>query len=201
MNVEKKVEALKSYVKNKAEEDANSILTDAQKKADEIKKEYETRATEEYNQIIESAKKQIKEIERSELSQAESKVSRILIEGQKDIMEDAMNLLKEKIFELPRSLAYPDLLYKFLEDAIKVLDSKEIIVKVRKEDKALVSKIISKFPKDINITVSDEEAKIAGGVVIFSKDGKSIVENSLENKVEELKEEYLSELFARLKVR
>ncbi|BBJ28347.1 V-type ATP synthase subunit E [Athalassotoga saccharophila] len=200
MNVEKKVEALKSYVKNKAEEDADSILKEAQKKADEIKKEYEARATEEYNRIIESAKKQIKEMERTELSQAESKVSRILIEGQKDIMEDAMNLLKEKIFELPQSAAYHDLLYKFLEDAINVLDSKDVIVKVRKEDKALVSKMVAKFP-NLNITISDEEAKIAGGVVVLSKDGKSIVENSLENKVEELREECLSELFAKLKVR
>ncbi len=200
MNVEKKIEALKSYVKNKAEEDAGSILKDAEKRADEIRKAYQERATEEYNQIIESAKKQIKEIERSEFSQAESKVSRILIEGQKDIMEDAMGLLKEKIFEIPRTSAYSDLFYKFLEDAIKVLDAKEVIVKVRKEDKELASQMIKKFP-GLNITVSDEDAKIAGGVILLSKDGKSIVENSLENKVEELRQECLSELFARLKVR
>lgn len=200
MNVEKKLNALKSYVKSKAEEDAHFILLDAQKQVENIKKDYEAKAQEIYKSTMELAEKQIKEIEKTEQSRIDSKISRITIEGQKDIIEDAMNLLKEKILEIPQSSSYSKLLQRFLEEAIKVLGTKEVVVKVRKADKDLISMIASRI-QDVNITISDEEAKISGGVIVSSKDGKSIVENSLENKIEELREKFLSELFIKLKVR
>ncbi len=202
MNVEKKLDALKTYVKNKADEDVQSLIEDANKKAKEIKENYEKKAEEMYSKIIEDAKKQIDDISRTEKAQAISRSMRINIEGQKDIIEDSMAILKEKFFEIPQKEIYPDFLRYLLTESLNVIDTKKVTVKCRKEDKETISKVVSQISdgkKDISI--SDEEVKIAGGVVIVSEDGKEIVENTLESKLEEIKELYLQELFSKLKVR
>ncbi len=202
MNIEKKLDALKTYVKNKADEDVQSLIEDANKKAKEIKENYEKKAEEMYSKIIEDAKKQIDDISRTEKAQAISRSMRINIEGQKDIIEDSMAILKEKFFEIPQKENYPDFLRYLLTEALNVIDTKKVTVKCRKEDKETISKVVSQISdgkKDISI--SDEEVKIAGGVVIVSEDGKEIVENTLESKLEEIKELYLQELFSKLKVR
>ncbi len=202
MNIEKKLDALKTYVKNKADEDVQSLIEDANKKAKEIKENYEKKAEEMYSKIIEDAKKQIDDISRTEKAQAISRSMRINIEGQKDIIEDSMAILKEKFFEIPQKENYPDFLRYLLTEALNVIDTKKVTVKCRKADKETISKVVSQISdgkKDISI--SDEEVKIAGGVVIVSEDGKEIVENTLESKLEEIKELYLQELFSKLKVR
>ncbi len=202
MNIEKKLDALKTYVKNKADEDVQSLIEDANKKAKEIKENYEKKAEEMYSKIIEDAKKQIDDISRTEKAQAISRSMRINIEGQKDIIEDSMAILKEKFFEIPQKENYPDFLRYLLTEALNVIDTKKVTVKCRKDDKETISKVVSQISdgkKDISI--SDEEVKIAGGVVIVSEDGKEIVENTLESKLEEIKELYLQELFSKLKVR
>jgi vacuolar-type H+-ATPase subunit E/Vma4 len=67
----------------------------------------------------------------------------------------------------------------------------------------LIEKIVENISKNVKveITLSDEDAQIVGGVIALSADGKQIVENTLESKFEELKEEYLHDLFSTLKVR
>ncbi len=202
MNVEKKLDALKTYVKNKANEDVQSLIEDASKKAKEIKQNYEKKAEEAYSNIIEDAKKQIDDMSRTEKAQAISRSMRINIEGQKDIIEDSMAILKEKFFEIPQKDTYPDFLRYLLVEALNIIDTKKVTVKCRKADKDIISKVVSQISdgkKDIS--VSKEEIQIAGGIVIISEDGKEIVENTLESKLEEIKEAYLQDLFSKLKVR
>lgn len=202
MNVEKKLDALKTYVKNKANEDVQSLIKDANKKAKEINKNYEKQAEEAYSKIMDDAKKQIDVLNRIEKAQAISKAMKISIEGQKDIIDDSMTILKEKLFEIPQKESYPDFLRYLLVEALNTIDAEKVTVKCRKEDKQMISKIISEF-SDVkkDISMSDEDIQIAGGVVVVSEDGKEIVENTLESKLEEIKEAYLKELFFKLKVR
>ncbi|GEM_PF-2630025 len=202
MNVEKKLDALKTYVSDKANEDVQSLIEDAGKKAKEIKQNYEKQAEEAYSKIIEDAKKQIDDLSRVEKAQAISKAMRISIEGQKDIIDDSMTILKEKLFEIPQKESYPDLLRYLLVEALNTIDAKKVTVKSRKEDKQMISKIISQISDGKKgISMSNEEIRIAGGVIVVSEDGKEIVENTLESKLEEIKEAYLKELFFKLKVR
>lgn len=201
MNVEEKLDALKSYVKSRASEDAQSLIADAGKKAQAIKKNYDNKAEKAQSQIMNDAKKRIDEIKRSEKSQAISKASRLTIEGQKNIIDDSTKLLKSEFLELSGKASYPALLKYLLIEALNVIDAKKVMVKVRKEDHDLIVKIIAQIKTDKEITISDESIQISGGVVLSSEGGKEIVENTLENKFEELKEEFLKELFSRLKVR
>jgi vacuolar-type H+-ATPase subunit E/Vma4 len=203
MNIEKKLEALKTYVKNRSDEDAQAIIKDAQKSAKEINMEYSDKAKEEYSKIVEEAKKQAYQIQRKEKAQADSRRTRMIMEGHKEIVDDALELLKGKIFDLTKDKSYSNLLAFMTLEAVKSLESKKITLKFRKTDRSLIEKIVENISKNVKveITLSDEDAKIVGGVIALSADGKQIVENTLESKFEELKEEYLHDLFSTLKVR
>jgi vacuolar-type H+-ATPase subunit E/Vma4 len=202
MNVDKKLDALKTYVKNKANDDVQSLIEETNKKVKEINQNYEKKAEKAYSDIIENAKKQVDDINRVEKAQTISKTMKISIEGQKDIIDDAMVILKEKLFELPQKASYPNFLRYLIVEALNIIDTKKISLKCRKEDKEIVSKIVSQIADGKrDISISDEEIQIAGGVIIVSEDGKEIVENTLESKLEEIKETYLKDLFSELKVR
>lgn len=202
MNVEKKLDALKTYVKNRANEDVQSFIDDANKKAKEIRQNHEKEAEERYSKIIEEAKKQVDDISRVERAQAISKSMRIKIEGQKDIIDDSMAILKEKLFQIPQASSYPDFLRYLTAEALNTIDAKKVTVKCRKEDREIILKFISQISDGKKeVSLSNEEIKIAGGVVVVSEDGKEIVENTLESKLEEIKEAYLEDLFLKLKVR
>jgi vacuolar-type H+-ATPase subunit E/Vma4 len=202
MNVDKKLDALKTYVKNKANDDVQSLIEETNKKVKEINQNYEKKAEKAYSDIIENAKKQVDDINRVEKAQTISKTMKISIEGQKDIIDDAMVILKEKLFELPQKSSYPNFLRYLIVEALNIIDTKKISLKCRKEDKEIVSKIVSQIADGKrDISISDEEIQIAGGVIIVSEDGKEIVENTLESKLEEIKETYLKDLFSELKVR
>ncbi len=203
MNVEKKLEALKTYVKNRSYEDAESIIKDAQKKAKDISKEYAQKAEDEYLRITQEAKKESDYMQRQEMAQAESKKFKLIMEGQKEIADDALELLKKKLLEIPQSKSYDSFLRFSTSEAIKALNSTKIILKVRKADKTLMINIIDTLKKELkcDIALSDDDAMISGGVIAESANGKEIVENTIESKFEELREEYLRELFAKLKVR
>ncbi|MCL5032222.1 MAG: V-type ATP synthase subunit E family protein [Thermotogae bacterium] len=202
MNVDKKLDALKTYVKNRSNDDVRSLIEETNKKAKEINQNYAKKGEEAYSDIIENAKKQVDDINRVEKAQAISKTMKISIEGQKDIIDDAMAILKEKLFELPQKVSYPDFLRYLVVEALNTIDTKKVSVKCRKEDKEIISKIVSQIADSKrDISISNEEIQIAGGVVVVSEDGKEIVENTLESKLEEIKEAYLKDLFSKLKVR
>jgi len=91
-------------------------------------------------------------------------------------------------------------LEKLLKEAIETLKEKEVVVYSREEDMKKVAEMSEKLKKElkVDIILSDEPVKIIGGVIVSTKDKRIVVENTLENKFEEMKEKFLSLLFSTL---
>ena len=202
MNIEKKLGSLKEYVRSRANIDAEDILKDAKKRAEEIKKDYAVKAESHYNEIVEKAKRDAELLLRREVSQASAKCSKMLMDARNEILRSAVDELREKLNKITESKEYTDFLKRTLVEAIRILGEKKVVVKVRKKDKVLVKKILTALEdemKDVEIKLSKEDAAIAGGVVVETEDSRMIIENTLENKFEEIKERFSSALFSKLK--
>lgn len=185
-----------------ANSDANSIMEDAQKRVEEIKRSYAAKAETSYNKIIEEAKKRADLLTRREISQTSAKCSKMLMDARNEILRDAIDELKEKINGITNDKAYTDFLKRATIEAIKALEEKKVVLKVRKKDRSPIRNILDilkKEMKDVEIDLSKDDANIIGGVIVETEDGRVIIENTLENKFEEIKERFSSVLFSKLK--
>ncbi len=202
MNVEKKLGSLEEYVKSKSLSEAEKLLKEAEKRSKEIEEEYKKKAEDTYARILDDAKKEVEDFEKRGKAQSKAKSSRMLLDAKNGILTSAANELKEKILSLSSDKRYDKLLEKLMKEAIETLAEKEVVICFRKEDKEKVLELAKKFEKalDVDITLSDEYAGISGGVVVSSKDGRVEVENTLENKFEEMKDDFLRVLFSKLNV-
>ncbi len=202
MNMEKKLNSLKEYVKTKALSEAKKIKQDAEEKAKAIEKEYEEKAKKEYSKLLKEAERKANLLERKEISQARARSSRMLLDAKNDILRKALEEFREAIYSLAQSEEYNALLEKLTREAIETLGKRDVIVSVRKEDVERMRKIARKVAEDMNVNleISKENAEISGGVIVSLKEGHVIVENTLENKFEEVKDEFVSALFSILNV-
>lgn len=202
MNIEKKLNSLKEYVKSKALNEADEIIKTAEIQVKEVEKEYKEKAEETYSKIIEEAKKKVSTTERREMAQSRAKASKMFLDAKNEILKSSLEELKDRIYALSTDKRYEELLEKLTLEAIKELGKKEVIVSVRNEDDAKMKSIIKKLEKDLKakITLSTEHVKIMGGVIVTIIDNHVMVENTLENKFEEVKESFISLLFSRLNV-
>lgn len=193
---------MKEYVKGVASSDAESIIKKTQKQVQEIKKSYFDKAESRYQEIVEEAKRQGELTKHREITRTSAKIAKMFMDVRSEILRDALDTLRMKIEKISYSNSYESFLKRAVVEAIEAFEMKEVIIKVRKGDQKLIKKMLSSIKalfKDVEISLSDEDADLTGGVIIESKDGRSIMENTLESKFEEIKEEFSVELFSRLK--
>jgi vacuolar-type H+-ATPase subunit E/Vma4 len=202
MNVEKKLSSLKDYIKSKSRVEAEKLLKEAEKRANEIEKEYNRKAEENYSHILEEAKNNVSLFERREKAQSIAKSSKMLLDAKNEIMKSALKELEDATYALNSSKKYTLLFEKLFKEAVESLNEEEIVVHFRKEDKELASKLASKMEKELNKTIilSKNYVNIKGGVIVSTKDERIVIENTLESKFEEMKENFLNLLFSRLNV-
>ncbi len=200
MNVEKKLNSLKEYIRSKSIAESEEIVKKAETQAESITKEYKEKAQRAYEEIIQEAKRNVAEYERREMAQLRARSSKMILDAKNDILKSALNELKETMYSLPTNEKYDTILEKLLKEAIETLKEKEVVVYSREEDMKKVAEMSEKLKKElkVDIILSDEPVKIIGGVIVSTKDKRIVVENTLENKFEEMKEKFLSLLFSTL---
>ncbi|WP_456398924.1 V-type ATP synthase subunit E [Mesoaciditoga sp.] len=202
MNVEKKLNSLKEYIKSKSQIEAEKMIKDAEKRSKEIEEEYKNKANRAYESILNEAKNKVRNFERKEEAQSKAKASKLLLDAKNEIMKAAMRDLEESVYALSSTKDYPILFEKLLKEAIDSLDGKEITIQVRKEDKEMASKLLEKLGKESKkvLTLSDEFVPIKGGAIVFTNNKRIVIENTLESKLREMEETFLSHVFSELNI-
>lgn len=202
MNIEKKLSALKDYVRSVADSDADGLIAEAEKRAEEIKKSYEETAKSKAAEILSNAEKRADTVARKEMSQSLAKTSRALMDAKNEILMDALERLRTGINGLADGASYANFLEAAAIEAIEAFGEKKIVVKVREKDRKFMEDLLGPLEKrfgGIEIILSEESADIVGGIVVESADGRVVIENTLENKFEEIKERFSTELFSNLR--
>ncbi|MBI4399555.1 hypothetical protein HY570_02290 [Candidatus Micrarchaeota archaeon] len=179
------------------EEILNNAKTSARKIQKESEAEAETivrTAEEKKKQTLETVKKDVKEVlereERERVSSARLKAKMIMAEAKESVIKELMDQLFEKMKEYRESSEYKTTLARLVDEGLGQISGK-VVVYANKEDASLVKKLLGKKKAEL----SEEPIQCIGGVVVTSEDGKVRINNTLEAKFEERKEEVRKSIY------
>ena len=203
-------ENLKLYIKSRTDEEVKKIISEAESAANKIIEEAKSKVVRIKDEKLRKVKKEMDEKEKAEISLTK-------MDGRKRVMEVKEEFSKRTFEEVEKRLKsfsssksnerYQDVLTTLAIEAISNIDSKEVKVSVNKSDLDILRKNLpiirstaSKMKgSEVDIELDNKAIDTIGGVVIYSKDGKQIHNNTLEAMLgktfEELKGKILTMLF------
>jgi len=177
------------------------IIHEAKEKADEIDAKAEQDYTVETMRLVEEEKRRIqKDIKRREDNvELESKIANatetnksklLVLKAAAGEVETTFQEALEALKAIPNTPAYPELLGKLITEGITLLDLPSVKVMCREEDKSAVQTAISSYKGDVQIVIGDEFLTVdhsvtnidntcIGGVLVCSGDGKVVVSQTL----------------------
>jgi len=160
--------------KIKAETAVNvdKILKDAQKTTKEMKLKAKKELTEQLEKIRDDGEKRITIMRNIHLSEARRASSRNILNAKEELIETSFAQAREQLRTLTGQ-EYRDIMTRLIKESLALIGDTGVATLTREEDKA----ILSSFP---NITVKPKLAPGLGGLIIESKDGKLVVDNTFE---------------------
>jgi V/A-type H+-transporting ATPase subunit E len=180
---------------------AKEILEDAQKEAeaillkagsegrgilDEAKAEAERR----YNLILKKSKEDLETKQREINDSLSVEARNALLKAREDMLEEVFKRTQDHLKDYASSKNYLGCLSELISEASKRIGSDRLIVKLNKRDHRLLSeKQLDAVSRKLQVKLvkSDEFIDCVGGVMVSSFDGKVIVNNTFESRLEMLK--------------
>lgn len=184
MGVDSALEQTIDKILHTTEEQVLSSLKDALTSSKETVTNSRSSLEAEYEKILAEGKKEAEKLEKQIVGNADlnSRNKQLLLveESIEKVLEKAI----KKIQDVDRNNEYSKLISSMLEESIKVIGTKEIIIRANSKDKSVVQALLSKFP---GATLDTETIECLGGVKIQSKDGTMTFDNTIDAKLERLK--------------
>jgi len=191
------IETLRNEILRQAKEQASTIVEREQRIAErdleyarEDAKAIREQERAKLQPLIETEKKKIS-------SSAEMEARRILLEKKEELVSKLFADVEHKLEQMRGSDSYVDLIAKSIENGFETIGS-ELIVEYGEKDKEIfsdsfISKIKSRISKSLGVKMNIEFQcsgnAISAGVIIKSKDGRVVIDDSFSNLIKRLKEE------------
>ena len=168
--------------------EARKIISEAEKQASaELAK-----AKDAAKEITAVARKKVEEIvvaeQNERISAAKLKAKKIVSDATNTTIDSAMEKIWQEFVKLPSKEDYETILKGLITSAEKELGNG--VVNVNANDMRLAKKISK--------NVSDKPADISGGAIVTSKNGKIIIDNSLESIFDSKKDEVRKIIFSEI---
>jgi V/A-type H+-transporting ATPase subunit E len=168
----------------RANQEATEIIRDAEEQAALIKsgylKESLRRAGVEKNRLI-------------YLTGEEIKASHILIK--RDLFSRAFLTAREKLKDVRNSSDYPALFQRLLLETVREAGDGEYVLHIHSRDQKICETIVSDNHIPAKIQTDLESA---GGLCLSSNDGKIMIYNTIESRLERAKDTYKLDIFTEL---
>ena len=163
--------------------------------ADEIIREAQARDLPIKNRFMEDAKQSVG-IQRNKMLSAAREKSRMeMMNAKNEIFE---NVFEEAVKDLGSVRAlphYPEIMKVLLGEALRELDSDDIILHIDKRDEALLKNILVARNGSFQVVT---DLTSAGGLDVYSRDERFVIFNTLESRLKKAKELYRPEIFSML---
>jgi V/A-type H+-transporting ATPase subunit E len=184
MGVDSALERTIEKILHTTEDQIVSSLQDSLKSAKETLASSRKSLEAEYDKILMEGKKEAEKLEKQIVGNADldSRNKQLLLveESIAKVFEKAI----KKIGEADRNNEYSKLISSMLDESVKSIGTKEIVIQTSAKDKQVVQSLLSKFP---GATLSSETINCLGGVKVQSKDGTMTFDNTIDAKIERLK--------------
>jgi V/A-type H+/Na+-transporting ATPase subunit E len=174
-----------STIQSDTEAQVSKVRSDARSEADRIISESKRKAEEIMSSSKQQSERDIHDERMRELASARLESNRRLLEARDEILKGYEERSSELLSEFTSAPAYKAFFLKMLSDGVSKIGP-GAVVQINPRDKALL-----KDPKlsGVNFEVSADPLKSSGGVVVYSKDGKRRVDNTIESIFDERKDE------------
>jgi len=189
----------KLYIKSKADDEIREIIEEAENNAKKIIEESENMAKQIKDERLKRLERELDEKERAGISLAKMEGSKSVTNLKGKFLEQTFSEVKDRLKGLSSSknAQYRDVLVSLVTEGALNINSREMEVSANKDDIGLlrgniqtIKSTVSKMKGDeIVLEIDNKAIDAVGGVIVYSKDGKQIYNNTLEARLERTFEE------------
>ncbi len=174
------VDKIISKIESDTKAEMQHIKADAMQEAKKILDEARRQGEQEHTKIIERGKKDIDTSVNRIKSGARIDAMRTVIGAKDQVISRCFAEAREALSKLANTKKYENILRDSIDDGAKLIGN-DVIILCNKKDKRAIKKVISGMPKKgLKISVGKENIDTIGGVVVKSKSGNVIVNNTFE---------------------
>jgi V/A-type H+-transporting ATPase subunit E len=171
-------------IKEKATGDAEDIKAEAKKKDEMIKKRY-----------LNAVRKTVESERSKSLGKVNEDIRMQLTRAKDDVFQHAFTEA-QKILQSVRGQAnYENIFKTLLEEAVTELEGEEILLHIDKKDENLCKKLLFELKLNCGIVT---DITCAGGLNVSTKDGRFIIFNTVDSRIERAKVLLKLDVFATL---
>ncbi len=172
------------------EKEAESMILKAESQAERILDEAEKAAKERYSSITKEGEERIKteRTERTVLFEIETENR--LLQAQEEIVNEIFERTLSHLREYVSTREYQECLTRLIIEACGKINADKMVIQLNQNDyAALTEERLGNISKEagVKLVKSDKPINIIGGVIVKSPDGKIVVDNTLENRLNTLK--------------
>jgi len=174
------VDKIISKIESDTKAEMQHIKADAMQEAKKILDGARRQGEQEHTKIIERGRKDIDTSVNRIKSGARIDAMRTVIGAKDQVISRCFAEAREALSKLANTKKYENILRDSIDDGAKLIGN-DVIILCNKKDKRAIKKVISGMPKKgLKISVGKEDIDTIGGVVVKSKSGDVIVNNTFE---------------------
>lgn len=191
------VELIKSEITRRAKEEAEKILSEAEREAQEMVSKAERKSQE---VMMTSVKPEVEVMRRRILGSAMLEGRKMMLKAKYEIVLKILNAAEEKLRRIAegkeKNINYEELLFNLLKEAVSGLGEESIIVSANKRDLSYLSsnlanleeRLSKELGRKVKLTIAGEPQNCIGGVIVKSRDGMKVFNNTLEGRLLKMRE-------------
>ncbi len=186
------VEKIKSKIISDAKSKASEEIKSAKKEVENLKKQIDLEIKQEKAKINEQTKKQIKEEKQRIESSARLQIHREKLESQKRLIDEVFEKAMKKVQDIRQKnpSRYKKAIENLIKDSIDELGSNaKLVLSFSEKDRSIGKQLSKKFKAS-----TDTSAQIDGGVIVGTKNGMFIVNNSFKTRLLRMSDDFRKEV-------
>jgi V/A-type H+-transporting ATPase subunit E len=199
---EKGVEKIISYIEASAEKDISEMLLRAQQEADSIREAAHEKAEAEAQRILSQGQRAAHLESQRIIAETKIDVKRKKMDAQEEAIAASFEQATRALRELAEKgkldhLVYRDIMFSLVASACEIIAGKRVELALNPRDaNAFTNKVMDELHafvreragRDVSLSVSSETIQCLGGVIVRDLDRQVEVDNTLEAKLNRLKE-------------
>ncbi len=190
INVSRGLSNIAKEILEEAQKEAEALLLKAESDGKTLLDEAKAEAERRCKSIIDKAEKDVetKLKETSSLLDAEAKNE--LLRAHEELVEDVFNRTRERLKQYASSTDYSACLIRLISEASEQIGSDKLTLRLNKRDHRLMTKNqLQALSKKLGVELikSDDFLNSVGGSIVSTLDGRIMVNNTFESRLEMLK--------------
>jgi len=199
---DKGVDKIISHIETEAEKEISEKLLKAQEEADTIRKAAQEKAKRETEKVLSNGKRAASLEGQKIIAEARINVRRTRMDSQEEAIVASFNAAQKALEELAEkgkrdNLNYKDIMFKLIVSASEIVAGNKLELVFNKRDSKTFNKetlkearesIKEKTGREISLSLTGETIQCLGGVVVRDLENQVEVDNTLETKLNQLKD-------------